>query len=222
MDIVSWAEMNRRIPADILGSRGVAERHIAIVAPTGGGKTTLAIRGILPHFEHALIVDSTGDPNPPMADYGRPVRKWGAIEGHQRLTLNDVGTEAAQKVLKYLNRAFQQGNTAIYIDEVRQVADGNYLGLRKALEYVLLFGRKRGVCMVGVTQAPRFVPSAFYDQSQMHFIFRIRDIRAQKRLEEISGDVDALRAITPQLEKYQFAYVNPDGDVVVSKYAGKI
>lgn len=222
METLSWAEINRRLPQDLRGSSGRMERHVAIVAPTGGGKTTLAIRGILPHFEHALIVDSTGDPNPPMVDYGKPVKKFGTIEGHRRLTINDLTSQSAEKIYKHMHRAFEQGNTAIYIDEVRQVADKKYFGLQGALEYIWLFGRKRGVSLIGVTQAPRFVPSALYDQSQLHFIFKIRDIRAQKRLEEISGDIDTLRAITPGLGKFQFAYVNPDGDVVVSKYAGKI
>jgi hypothetical protein len=46
----------------------------------------------------------------------------------------------------------------------------------------------------------------------------MRDRRAQRRLAEISGDVDALESIVPSLEQFHFAYVNPLGDVVQSIY----
>jgi hypothetical protein len=90
--------------------------------------------------------------------------------------------------------------------------------MQPAMEHIWLFGAKRGVNVIGATQAPRFVPSAFYDQSHVHFIFKIRDKRSQKRLSEISGDVDTLDAIAPNLDMFQFAYVNPMGDVVRSTY----
>jgi DNA helicase HerA-like ATPase len=99
------------------------------------------------------------------------------------------------------------------------MADKKYFAMAPNLEYLWLFGRKRGVSVIGATQAPRFVPSALYDQSRMHFIFRLRDRRAQRRLAEISGDIDTLEEVTPNLELFEFAYVNPLGDVVRSMFS---
>jgi hypothetical protein len=213
----SWATLSPEIATDLRGI-GRNRPHVAIMAPTGGGKTVLALEGILPHFPNALILDTTGDPNPPMSNYGEPLKKRGPIEGHRRLTVSSLTNESKAKIHKAMEKAFAQGDIAIYCDEVRQLADKRYFGMQPNLEYLWLFGRKRGVSVIGATQAPRFVPSALYDQSRMHFIFRIRDKRAQKRLSEISGDVDTLDAITPNLEQYEFAYVNPLGDVVRSMF----
>jgi hypothetical protein len=38
------------------------------------------------------------------------------------------------------------------------------------------------------------------------------------RLAEIGGDYDTLKAVIPTLSKYEFAYVNPDGDVTTSMF----
>lgn len=213
-----WEQLNSEIASDLKGV-GRNRPHVALLAPTGGGKTTLALKGILPHYQDALILDTTGDPNAPMHGYGEPLKKWGKIEGHRRLVVSSLSREAKGKIHAALTKAFNQGDIAIYVDEVRQMSDKRYFAMQSTLEYLWLFGRKRGVSVVGSTQAPRFVPSAFYDQSRMHFIFRIRDRRAQKRLGEISGDIDTLESVTPYLNEFEFAYVNPKGDVVRSMYS---
>lgn len=192
--------------------------HMSLICPTRGGKTTLALGGLIPNFENVLVIDSTADPKPPMLDWGKPVKRFGQIEGHRRLTTTNMSNESAGKILNYLTRAFDQGNIAIYLDEIRQLADPKFFGLGPALEHMWLFGAKRSVTIIGGTQAPRWVPSSFYDQSRLHFLFRIRDRRAMKRLVEIGGDVDSLEPILPTLQKYEFAYVNPDGDVMGVSY----
>jgi len=214
--ILSWESLNQRLSQDF--SELDWKPHISIIAPTRGGKTTLALRGILPHFQNALILDTTGDPKAPMKNYGEPLKKWGKIEGHKRLTLSSMSSDSKRKVHAALDKAFNQGDVTIYVDEIRQLCDKRFLAMQPAMEHIWLFGAKRGVNVIGATQAPRFVPSAFYDQSHVHFIFKIRDKRSQKRLSEISGDVDTLDAIAPNLDMFQFAYVNPMGDVVRSTY----
>jgi hypothetical protein len=121
------------------------------------------------------------------------------------------------KIHKALSRAYSQGDVVIYADEVRQLADKGFFGLGAAMDNIWIFGGKRGVTMVGSTQAPRYVPSNFYDQSQAHFLFKIRDLRARRRLAEIGGDTALIMETAADLPKYHWAYVNPDGEVVVSK-----
>lgn len=190
-------------------------KHVALLAPTGGGKTTTAVLGVFPYFENLLVIDSTADPNPPLFDYGEPLNRFGPIEGHKRLTINDLSTKSREKVYRAIGKAYEQGHTAVYIDEVRQVADKKYLGLEAQLKYLWLFGRKKGITLIGASQAPRWLPSEFYDQSNVHFFFKIRDRRAMKRIAEISGDVDTLEKVLPTLdhEKYEFAFVDLGGNV---------
>lgn len=199
--------------------------HIAMLATTRGGKTTLATggsstpgKGILGNFENVLVLDTTSDPGV-IHDYGKPVQKYrGRIEGHRRLTVGDMKIETKRKVHGYMQKAIKQGNVAIYADEVRQLADRKFFGLGPMLDHIWLFGAKHGVSLIGGSQAPRWLPSSFYDQSKMHFIFGMRDRRAMKRLAEISGDVDELERTIPNLDRFHFAHVGIDGEVRTSVY----
>lgn len=222
-DLTSWSDFLPQLRDDLSPTDLKKARHFAILAPTRGGKTTLAvdpIEGIIPRIYKnipVLIVDSTSDPNPPMIDYGEKLGKYGPIKGHRKITVSDFSSASKEKIYRAIHRAYKQGNIVIYVDEVRQVADPRFFGMQRLLEHIWLFGGKRGVVLGGGTQAPRWVPSAFYDQSKCHFIFRIRDQRSRKRLSEISGDIDTLNNVVPNLREYEFAYVNPDGDVTISK-----
>lgn len=214
---ISWynlrSELRGELTSDI--ERG---NHFALIAPTGQGKTTLVTKGILPIFNgtaDALIIDSTADPK--LSNYGKPYQKYGKIKGVRRLTIGDMSNESREKIRKALARAYKQGDIVIVFDEVRHVCDKKYLGLQADAEFLWLFSRKRRCIVGGLTQAPRWVPSAFYDQSKLHFIFKIKDRRAMLRLAEIGGDFDALKQVLPTLARYEFAYVSPDGDVLTSK-----
>lgn len=201
-------------------SRMKSGMHVALLGTTRGGKTTLALgkgNGLLRHWENCLVIDSTGDPGE-IKDYGKPLSKRGKIKGHERLTVSDSSERSREKIYRALDRAVRQGNMVIYADEIRQLADRDFFNLQKILEHIWLFTAKRGVSLVGGTQAPRWVPSPLYDQSKSHFIFSMRDRRAMKRLAEISGDVDTLETLIPNLKRFEFAYVGIEGDVVRSKF----
>lgn len=216
---VPWSIMRRQIAKDLKpGSRDSAT-HVAILAPTRQGKTTLAIKGLLPIYTRAgipvLIIDSTGDPK--LAKMGERLPRVGKLTEVHSVHVDDMSMDSRLKIHKALSRAYAQGDVLIYADEVRQLADKSFFGLGAALDNIWIFGGKRGVTMIGSTQAPRYVPSNFYDQSQAHFLFKIRDLRARRRLAEIGGDTALIMETAADLPKYHWAYVNPDGEVVVSK-----
>jgi len=212
-----WLNLRDLVRGELTGdmTRG---NHVAVIAPTGGGKTTLVTKGLLPMLRNSdvLVLDTTADPK--LADYGQSYSRYGKIKGLRRLSVNDLSPESTAKIHKAMSRAYKQGNVVVVFDEVRHITDGKYLGLSGAAESLWLFSRKRENLVIGLTQAPRYVPSAFYDQSKLHFIFRIRDKRAMLRLAEIGGDYDTLKSIVPTLEKFEFAYVNSDGDVTTSRF----
>lgn len=213
-----WKDLLPEIRNDLTSdlTRG---NHFVALAPTGQGKTTLATLGLVPMFENVadvLILDSTADPK--LKNIGKPYQKYGKIKGVRRLTVSDISRETALKIHKALARAYKQGEIVVLVDEIRHLTDKQFFGLKADAEEFLLFSRKRRAIMGGLTQAPRWIPSAFYDQPKLHFIFKIRDKRAMLRLAEIGGDYDRLKEIVPTLGRYEFAYVNPDGDVTTSRF----
>lgn len=222
-NVLSWSDMDALFGEHLNEFHKInSGMHVALLGTTRGGKTTLATggasgRGILSHWEDCLVLDSTGDPGT-IKDYGKPVTKFGAIRGHRRLSVNSMSDKNRELIYKYMNRAVAQGNIAIYADELRQLSDKKFFGLEPILNHTWLFTAKRGVSLVAGSQAPRWLPSSFYDQSKTHFIFGMRDRRAMKRLAEISGDVDTLEMVIPNLQRFQFAYVGMDGEVSISKF----
>ena len=197
--------------------------HVALLGTTRGGKTTLATggptgNGILAHWDDVLVIDSTGDPGF-IKDYGKPIQRFGKLKGVQRLSVSDMSSASREKIYKAIQRGIRQGSIAIYADEIRQLVDKKFFNLGPLLDHTWLFTAKRDVSLVGGSQAPRWLPSSFYDQSKTHFIFGMRDRRAMKRLAEISGDVDTLEVVIPNLGRWEFAYVGIDGNVSVSKFA---
>lgn len=218
-ETLKWSDMKKKMQEDHAPAERTAGMHFGLLAPTRGGKTTLLTKAIIPIYRRAevpvLFMDTTSDPK--LAGYGEPMPRFGKIKGITTVRTSSLSNEAKAKIHAALEKAYKQGDVAIIFDEVRHVCDPAYLGMGKSLESLWLFGGKRGITIGGATQAPRWVPSAFYDQSKIHYLFRVRDQRARKRIEEISGDTETLRIVVPNLEQYHFAYVDPDGDVMVSK-----
>jgi hypothetical protein len=221
---IPWDEMDFLIAEEIEEFRKIKSGvHIALLGTTRGGKTTVATgggnseRGILRHFEDALILDTTGDPGA-ISSYGKPLAKIGSIRGHRRLTVTDMSNDTKVKVHKAISKAVKQGNVAIYADELRQLCDKKYFGLGPMMDYLWLFTAKRGVSLIGGSQAPRWLPGAFYDQSKIHLVFGVRDKRSRIRLSEIGGDTETLLDTIPNLKRYEFAHVGLDGDVLTSKF----
>lgn len=219
---IPWAETDKLLKGQVNDYRKIKSGiHISLLGTTRGGKTTLATggptgRGILSHFENCLLIDSTGDPGF-ISDYGKPLAKYGSIKGHRRLTVSNMSTESRGKIHKAVGKAVDQGQVAVYFDEIRQISDSEYFNLKKLVDYLYLFCAKRGVSVIGGTQAPRWIPSSVYDQSKIQFIFGMRDERVMKRLAEIAGDKN-VRTVIPNLGQYEFAMIQTDGSMIVSKF----
>lgn len=228
---LSWQEMDSLIAEQVEEFRSIKSGiHISLVGTTRGGKTTLVTgggnqeRGLLRHFENVLVLDTTGDPGA-ISDYGKPVQKFGAIHGHRRLSVKGkmnmsttIPMEVKEKVYKYIAKAAGQGDVAIYADEVRQLCEPKFFGLKAALEHLWLFGAKQGTSLIGGTQAPVWVPGSFYDQAKLHILFHVRDIYRMKRLAEIGGDTKLLQKVIAELKRWEFALVDIEGNTQISKF----
>lgn len=200
--------------------------HHSIISLSGGGKSYLATRGLLPMrgWRRALIIDNKGDDDT-LRDVGRKVkqlprsdptfrRRKKPSSRWYRLMVSDDWGKARQQVQDALAQCYRMGDWTIFVDETRNLTDPRVpsLGLRNYVEQIWLRGRSRGVEMVSMTQAPRWVPSSFYDQPSFVWIGRINDERAHQRLREIGGLRREHLPVIQRLQKREFLVVGEGGD----------
>ncbi len=186
-------------------------QHMAIIAPTHQGKTTV-LCGILNDCgrKYALALDPKGGDStlaslgwprimsPPrrkpwwavwrrdvfdlMAE-GKPFR---AIVGPVVRTLEDEARLRAGLEIT-LREVFTQGGWTVAIDEFQVLADKRLMDLGTDVERLLIAARDKGVSVVTLFQAPRWVPRAAMDQCEWIFIGLTRDRDVVERLAEILG-----------------------------------
>lgn len=223
-----------RIPWDKFSReyfRPVPGEHVAIVGPTGQGKTVLQ-NNILPKFPFVAVF-ATKPADRSMVDlinrqgYIRLAR-WNILPGvnlnpidnPRRVLWPDATTiDSVDRQKKVFHEAFEkifrEGGKpaaspvgwAIAIDELWYFV--NVLGLGMDVKMILLQGRSLGISLIAATQRPKFVPLEVYDQATHLFFFRDNDRNNQQRLSEINArDSGLIKDLVANLDMHQVLYIN--------------
>lgn len=221
-----------RVPWDVFRStifRPNPAEHIAIIGPTGKGKTVL-LSNIIPAY-HFVALFAT---KPQDKEMDRIIRNGQFVKLQQWRSLNPIDfprraiwpdterlSTAQARVLQHnvfedaFGKIFREGGRpkenpigwTLAIDELWWIA--NYLRLDEEIKKFLFQSRSLGHNLILATQRPKDVPTAVYDQSTHLFFLRDNDDNNLKRLGEI-GSVDSglVRHIVARLERYQVLYIN--------------
>lgn len=218
-----------RIPWDSFNGGMFAPKvgeHVAIIGPTGKGKTVL-MNAILPSY-HFVAVFAT---KPQDVEMERLIRTDGYVRLQQWRSLNpidfprrviwpdatSIGSYRLQQEVfsRAFGQIFREGGRpkdnpvgwALAIDELWYVA--NFLQLGQEVKTFLFQGRSVGHTLILATQRPKEVPTAVYDQSTHLFFLRDQNDDNLKRLSEI-GSVDSglVRYAVARLDKFQALYIN--------------
>lgn len=165
-----------------------------------------------------MVLDAKGD-DENLVNFGRRTSRYPSgllakLDDTRRYRIAPAQGSMVESFSEALDRLWTDSGWTIYIDELRLFTDPKYFGLGPKVERLWLFGRSRGLTLVAGTQAPRWVPSAFYEQPRWFLIGRVRDRRALKRLGEISGDTEAIERIVPTLDDFEFLALGP-GELMV-------
>lgn len=202
--------------------------HHSIIGQNGAGKSHLIVHGILPLClrDNVVIIDNKGD-DPVLASAGaKPVRVLPSKlsrafkesdddrQGWYRLLVHDDVNKGREQVGRALEQVYNDGNWIVVLDETRAISDPRSpgLGLQPLLDRLWLRGRSRNIGVIAATQAPRWVPSSFYDQCQFVWCSRIRDERAHQRIMEIGSMTKAHIPHIAQIRKRRWLYMDDEED----------
>lgn len=199
--------------------------HHSIIGQNGAGKSHLIVHGILPLCQHdnVAIFDCKGDDPVLMGSGAKPVRRLPSRlrrtmdnnnpkDGWYRIVVSDNVGQAREQVGLALERIYSEGNWIVVLDETRAISDPRSpgLGLQPLLDRMWLRGRSRHICVVASTQAPRWVPTSFYDQCQFVWTSRIRDERAHQRIMEIGSMTRAHIPHIAAIRKRRWVYMDDE------------
>jgi energy-coupling factor transporter ATP-binding protein EcfA2 len=208
--------------------------HVAMIGPTGSGKTTLAL-SLLPRRQYVLAYGT----KPKDATLDRLVRSAGwrlvrtidkmpnVVRGATRivfwpkfLTPDDQARQAYQ-IGASMRQAFVDGGWCLFIDELWYME--KVLGLGRMVESLLTQGRSIGLSIVCGTQRPAHVTLLIYDQCSHLFLWRDNDERNLKRLSGINGlNAEVIRSTVATLARHEVLYVNTrTGYMAVTKAPAK-
>jgi hypothetical protein len=200
-------------------------QHMAIIAPTGEGKTTLAIP-ILKTRKWVMALDPKGEDDtltksgfirvtslPLSRELRNKIAKGESVRiivgGESRTDEDDERMKILMR--KAISMAREQGGWTIYIDEFQLMADRRMYNLDKPTERLLITARKDGTSVVTSYQAPAWVPKASTRQARIALMGPTRDRQMIKNVAEAMGrDWKEVATITDELPKWYWLAIPRD------------
>lgn len=192
--------------------------HLAMIGPTGSGKTTLALH--LLDLRSYITVLATKPRDEVLInlktkqDY-RLMKTWKDYDPvlvPRRLIWPDATQLYSAKKQQHefrlaLNHMYRQGGWCIYVDELWFII--HHLKLELEVRTFLQQSRSINCSLVLLTQRPAFVPLEVYDQSTHLFFWLDNDERNLKRLSGISWkSAKQVQTLVSTLDRHQVLYIN--------------
>jgi len=215
------AKVAPRIPWDQFVSevyRWLPGEHVALIGPTGQGKTTM-LMNLLPLHPFVVVFatkprDETMDALIASDGYVR-LDEWRSLDPEQypkRVVWPDASQLDSVKEQRIVfhdafGRVYREGHWTLAVDETWYIA--NTLKLGGDLKLILMQARSMKICLVVASQRPAMIPLEIYDQSTHLFFWRDNDETNLRRLSGISWrSANLVRSIIANLEEHQVLYVN--------------
>lgn len=205
--------------------------HVAMIAPTGAGKTTLMAE-LMPLRKYSIMLGTKPkdrsyhkimrEHDLARIDSVKEIKSW-----HTKYLLWPQYTEDIERTMVIQKRAFREGlNTVVnqggwtlWVDESKYIAE--MLGLKRELTFALEQLRSIKATVVCGAQRPAWLPMSVLSSSTHVFIWKTTLREDAKRLADIGGiDADAVFSALKSLDRHEFLYIRTrgtDARVVISQ-----
>jgi hypothetical protein len=199
--------------------------HVAVIAPTGEGKTIFVGGLIEGTRKYSLILDVKGGDSS-LETFGWPrIEKWPGAKAMGQLCLkndeenlpsrfligNRVNVHAdtaklVEAVQKALYDAFEMRHWTVYADELLVLTDPRQkFDLRPIVDEMLVTARDRGISFIGAYQQPNWVTPMMGRMATWVAVARNRNRDVVNELADILGRPKAeIRGAIKGLEKYHW------------------
>jgi len=175
------------------------DERAAFVGATGSGKTVLADYVLNFAGDRVLVIDPKHTYHKEGFKHARSLpffdKKFKIIYRPQ------VGDDA--HMLKLLQEVYKRGNIRIYVDEVATMASF-FPKSTALLEDIARTGRERHISLWMATQRPRRIPLSFFTETEVWFVFLLRNPLDRKLLRDMVGE-----KVENKVSMYHFNYVRP-------------
>ena len=176
------------------------DERAAIVGTTGSGKTVLAHFLLYWAGDRVIVID------PKHTFHHEDFKEARRLPffGNKFKIIYRPKAEDDDNLFSLLREAYKRGNVIIYVDELATLA--RFFPRSTALlEDISRTGRERSISLWGATQRPRHVPVSFFTESEVWFVFLLRDPRDRGHLRDMVG-----AEVQDKIPLYQFWYSRPD------------
>lgn len=214
VELVPWDQLRGSL-------RWQQGEHVALVGPTGAGKTTAALSLVELRRERGGFVGflSTKPHDSTLGQLKRngwrtvtdwpPAAGLSAVIVHAPLTSLADGPRVGAVIGRALDGMYRAGHWCVVMDDLQVLNDT--CGLHRMTRMLLLNARSSKVSIVASTQRPRWVPREVWTQSTHLLIWRCVDADDLRALAGLgNADTDRVRATVRALDfdRHECLYVN--------------
>lgn len=220
IESIGWDEFQR-------GFKWRQGEHVAAIAPTGAGKTTL-MRALLPLRKYSIFFGTK--PDDPLyrkimregfvrVESVKDIKPWDdkiLLWPKQRPTIAETYSVQKRAFSEAFDMVVNQKAWTIWVDECKYMAE--QLSLSRSLTYCLEQLRSIKGTTISGAQRPVWLPRSVLANSSHVFLWRTNDRDDARRLADVGGaDWRVVASEARLLGKHEFIYIYARGTEVTMK-----